>query len=75
MVPRQGGGDVVAAYGLVLNAGHQRASGNQVVASTPVSGYGILANYTTDFCLDNTVGGFSANIGSACISSGNLTAP
>jgi len=69
------GGAVESAYGIELFKSHQRASGNQVSADGPVNGVGIYALYNSSYCMDNSVGGFTLNIDSGCIGSGNLTAP
>lgn len=73
-VARQGG-NIDTATGLVLNNSLQRASGNQIAAEGPVNGSGIFSASSDNYCLDNTVGGFSTNIPDNCISSGNLTSP
>lgn len=77
------GGSVANAYGVDLRHYRQRAIANDIGAYRPglsgnVSGTGIDAPSQTSglaFCRDNTVAGFTTNIGSSCISGGNLTPP
>lgn len=72
------GGSIGSATGISLNDSHQRASGNHIASgwsSSPVNGSGIYSASSENYCLDNTVGGFSTNISDKCISSGNLTPP
>ncbi len=71
------GGSVWSIIGIQTHGRwNMRVSGNHIAGSMSAannSGTGISGSVGRRFCVDNTVAGFTTNITSSCISSGNLT--
>lgn len=64
------------AQGFHLWGSNQRVSDNQIIAENIASGTGISAGlYSGNFCLNNTVSGFTTSIDGDCIGSRNLSGP